>query len=305
MRRFWVVAVVVGCALAGLMLQLMLGGSGRRAPMGAPRLGVIELYGVLGEDIDGSREAEQLRAFAIDPDIRAIVVRVDSPGGEVAPSQELHEEIVRARALKPVVCSMGGMAASGGYWVSVACDRIVANGGTLTGSIGVISQFLAAPELVKAGKVEQTTLKTGALKDAGSPFRSFGDADRVYFESLQADLYGQFLKVVSEGRHMSVDQVRPLADGRVLTGQEALSVGLVDKLGNFRTAVDEAMAMAGVDSEPELIHPPEETPPLLQRLLGADARATARKVVSGAVEGLASRTGLRGGVLVLAPGLAR
>jgi protease-4 len=305
--RLPVVLVLAGLAFVGLMLAglaLSLRGGGRRLH-GGPKIGVLELEGVIGErgGIDGSREAEQLHAFAMDDDIHAILVRIDSPGGAVAPSQELHEEILRTRKRKKVVCSLGNTAASGGYYIAVACERIVANPGTVTGSIGVISRFFAAPELLELAKVQQTTLKTGALKDSGSPFRAFDEQDRAYMEALQQRIYGQFLTAVAQGRGKSVDEIRPLADGRVFTGEEALSLGLVDGLGNQRTAVEALMELAQLQGEPELVRP-EKDGFRLSDLLGAEARATAHEAVRGAVEGLAGPASAHSGVMLLAPGFA-
>lgn len=272
-----------------------------------PKLGVVELKGMIGDPkmgIDGRREAEQIREFARNDEIKAIIIRIDSPGGAVAPSQEIWEEIKRARTKKKVVCSQGGVAASGGYYISVACDEIVANAGTLTGSIGVISQFFEASELLAAAKVTETTLKTGPLKDSGSPFRHFNEQDRVYFTTLLDDIYEQFLEAIAEGRGKTVDEVRPYADGRVLTGKEAQKLGFVDLIGNFRTAVDRTMELAELTGEPQLIYPEKENRFPFMALLEQSAGATGRALTQGAIDGAARATGLNeAGVLLLAPGL--
>lgn len=272
-----------------------------------PKIGVVELKGMIGDaktGIEGRREAEQIREFARNDEIKAIIVRIDSPGGAVAPSQEIWEEIKRARESKKVVCSQGGVAASGGYYISVACDEIVANAGTLTGSIGVISQFFEASELLAAAKVTETTLKTGALKDAGSPFRHFNERDREYFTALLDDIFEQFLEAIAEGRDMSIDEVRPYADGRVLTGKEAQKLGFVDLIGNFRTAVDRTMELAELTGEPQLVLPAKETRFPFLEFLEQGAGATGRALTQGAMEGAARATGLGdAGVLLLAPGL--
>lgn len=273
-----------------------------------PKIGVVELKGTIGDDrngIEGLREAEQIREFAEDDDIKALVIRIDSPGGAVAPSQEIWSEIKRTREKKnkKVVCSQGQLAASGGYYISVACDEIVANAGTLTGSIGVISQFFSASELVSLAKLQQTTLKTGPLKDSGSPFRPFNEEDRKYFEGLLGDIYNQFVTAVAEGRKKSVEEIKPLADGRVFSGLEAKNLGLVDTIGNFRVAVDRAMALANLTGEPDLIYPAKEPRfPFLDALKGG-ARSVGQGVAEGAAEGITGRMGLKSGVLLLAPGL--
>ena len=270
-----------------------------------PKIGVVELEGVIGEErgIKGSPEAEQIRDFAEDDEIEAILIRIDSPGGAVAPSQEIHEEILRARKKKHVVCSMGQVAASGGFYIAVACEKIVANKGTMTGSIGVISQFFAAPELVEMAKVQHTTLKTGALKDSGSPFREFNDQDRAYFEGMLNKIYEQFLGAVAEGRSKKVEEVRPYADGRVFTGEEAQALGFVDKLGNFRTAIEELMTVAELKGEPNLVYPSEENEFPFLKLLRNEARTAAGEVARGAIEGATAKAGVHRGVQLLAPGL--
>ncbi|MFM2153411.1 MAG: hypothetical protein RL199_1846 [Pseudomonadota bacterium] len=303
--RLPVVLVLIGLAFVGLMvagLALSFRGGGHRSH-GGPKIGILALEGVIGEPggIDGSREAEQLHDFAMDDEVRAVLVRIDSPGGAVAPSQELHEEILRTRKRKKVVCSLGNTAASGGYYIAVACERIVANPGTVTGSIGVISRFFAAPELLALAKVQETTLKTGALKDAGSPFRAFDDKDRAYFEALQQRIYAQFLAAVAQGRGRPLDAVRPLADGRVFTGEEALALGLVDGLGNQRTAVESLMELAQLQGEPELVRPEKEGFRLAD-LLRSEVRTTAHEAMRGAVEGLGGPAAARSGVMLLAPG---
>lgn len=275
---------------------------------GGPKIGVVELKGTIGDDrngIQGLREAEQIRDFAEDEEIKALLIRIDSPGGAVAPSQEIWAEIKRTREKKnkKVVCSQGNVAASGGYYISVACDEIVANPGTLTGSIGVISQFFNAKELVAFAKLEQTTLKTGALKDAGSPFRAFNEQDRKYFEGLLGDIYDQFVGAVAEGRKKTVEEIKPLADGRVFSGLEAQKLGLVDTIGNFRVAVDRTMELAKLTGEPELVYPEKESKfPFLEALKGG-ANAVGQGVSEGVTEGLKSRLGVKSGVLLLAPGL--
>ena len=214
-----------------------------------PKIGVVELEGVIGEErgIKGSPEAEQIRDFAEDDEIEAILIRIDSPGGAVAPSQEIHEEILRARKKKHVVCSMGQVAASGGFYIAVACEKIVANKGTMTGSIGVISQFFAAPELVEMAKVQHTTLKTGALKDSGSPFREFNDQDRAYFEGMLNKIYEQFLGAVAEGRSEETPGQLGIGGWKVVTRLPAIQPGSVDVAGWVEAQVREALGRLPVD----------------------------------------------------------
>jgi len=275
---------------------------------GGPKIGVVELTGTIGDPqggIEGKREAGWVRRFAEDDDIAGILVRIDSPGGAVAPSQEIAQAIQQARTKKKVVCSQGNVAASGGYWISVACDEIVANPGTLTGSIGVISQFWDASEWITTAKLEQRTIKTGALKDSGSPFRDMTPEDLAYFEALQQDIFQQFLEAVAEGRKKTIDEIRPVADGRVMTGREAKRVGLVDTLGNFQTAVQRLKELASIEGDPDLVYPDHGDEFDFLRALRGEARVVAREAAAGVMEGatggLARTLGLRGGVLAINP----
>lgn len=284
---FLLFLVFLGLAWSAMSGQRSFGGGT------GPRVGVIELSGQIGDKergIEGRREAEEIRELAQDDSIRAMVVRIESPGGAVAPSQEIWAAIKQAREKggKKVVCSMGQLAASGGYYIAVACDRIVANPGTLTGSIGVITQLFEARELVQAAKLVPHVLKTGTYKDSGSPLREFTEEDERYLRQLIGDIYEQFVAAVAEGRGMTVEQVRPLADGRVFTGAQAKESGLVDELGNFRDAVNSAMALAELEGEPRLVYPERRREFSLRQLLSGGARVFGRELVEGALDGLGS-----------------
>jgi len=210
--------------------------------------------------------------------MKAVVVRIDSPGGSVGPSQEIHDEVVKLAKRKKVVCSLGNVAASGGFYVAVACPKIVAAPGTLTGSIGVISQFPNVKGLAERFDVKMETVKSGALKDAGNPFRDMTPEDRAYWQSLVDRVHGQFIAAVAEGRGLDAAKVRKIADGRVLTGAEAKDLGLVDALGNFYDAVDLVMKEAGLEGEPRLVYAPEERTRFLEQLMGDAAGAVADAV---------------------------
>ncbi|HET6440083.1 MAG TPA: signal peptide peptidase SppA [Anaeromyxobacter sp.] len=238
---------------------------------GGPRIGVVEIKGTIGPGaggVDAATVMKQLRRFGNDDSLKAVVVRIESPGGAVGTSQEIHEEVKRLASKKPVVCSMGDLAASGGFYIAVACPKIVATPGTLTGSIGVISQFANLKGLAQRFDVKMETVKSGALKDAGNPFRDMTPEDRAYWQALIDKVYQQFLQAVADGRHLKVEQVRPIADGRVLTGQEAKERGLVDALGNLYDAVDMAKGEAKLTGEPVLVYPPEDKARLLEQLMG-------------------------------------
>lgn len=212
-----------------------------------PHIAVVELTG----EIKDSREIlGQLHELRKDDSVKAIVVRIDSPGGSVAPSQEIFRAIQRAKKDKKVVCSMGNLAASGGYYVAAACDKIYASPGTITGSIGVISEFPHVQGLMALARVEVDTIKSGALKDSGSPLRAMTTTERLYFQQFVDGVYEQFLDDVATARKIPKETLRPLADGRILSGKEAQKVHLVDELGNLEDALDGAATLAGVTGDP-------------------------------------------------------
>ncbi|MEK6607657.1 MAG: signal peptide peptidase SppA [Myxococcota bacterium] len=257
-RKGVIVAVLVfGGLLAlcfGFALVLIRSAGGSSPYQGdGPRIGVVE---VLGAIKDTKVQLEQLEAFRRDESIRAIVVRIDSPGGAVGPSQELHRAITRARSKKKVVASLGAVAASGGYYAASAADRIVASPGTITGSIGVIAQVAEISELLDLARIHTATFKSGALKDAGSPVRPLTDADRAHLQGIIDDIYAQFVRDVSTSRHLEEAKVRAIADGRVLTGRQALEQRLVDELGNLDDALARAAALAGAKGDPVPVYPP-------------------------------------------------
>jgi protease-4 len=262
-----------------------------------PRIGVVEVKGLIGAGIRDGVDAEVVqkvvRRFANDQDMKAVVVRIDSPGGAVAPSQEIHEELRRLAEKKVVVCSMGNVAASGGLYVAMGCPLVVAEPGTLTGSIGVISQFVSVKGLLERFAVHTETVKSGKLKDAGSPFRDMTPEDRAYLQSTVDQVFAQFVRAVAEARDIPEEKVRQFADGRVLTGERAQELGLVDELGNFWRAVELAKEEAELKGEPTLVYPPEDRSRFLESLMSgavgaiADAlRAELRRDVGGQAPGI-------------------
>ena len=215
------------------------------------RIAVIDLRGEITSSDDVVRQLKKYRASG---SVKAILLHVDSPGGGVVPSQEMYEEVRKTRdGGKPVIVSMGSLAASGGYYVSCGATRLVANRGTLTGSIGVISEFLQVKDALAKLGISQKTIKAGKLKDAGSPTKNMTEDDQAYFQRLMDDVHRQFIDVVARERHMSTEQVRALADGRVFTGEQAVELGLVDTLGTFEDAVKIAAGIAGISGEPSMI----------------------------------------------------
>jgi protease IV len=258
-------------ALAGLSLALallvLLTGTGRERRRLGPsfsgdRVAVVELTGVMtssheigGRAVSARRVIEQLRKHRDDDSVKAIVLRMDTPGGTVVAAQEIHGELLRLRAVsgKKIVVSMGDLAASGGYYVACAADRVFASPGTLTGSIGVIMQFPNYQGLLGKLGLGANTIKSGEFKDIGNGAREMTDRDRRLLQGLVDDVYGQFVEAVAAGRRMTPEQVRPLADGRVFSGRQARDLGLVDELGDLEAAIAAAGKLAGISGKPDVV----------------------------------------------------
>jgi len=215
----------------------------------------VAIVRVEGPILDSYQTVEDLKTFADDPLVKAIVVRIDSPGGGVAPSQEIYNAVKRVRKEKnkTVIASMGTVAASGGYYIAVATDRILANPGTLTGSIGVIMQLANFHELLEKVGVKNIVVKSGKYKDIGSPFRPMNDEDRKVLELVMNDVHRQFIDAVADGRSLDVAEVEQLADGRVFTGQQAKSMLLVDDIGDLHDAIKLAGELGGIEGEPRVM----------------------------------------------------
>ena len=234
---------------------------------GGEKVGVIEVVGVIAN----SRETiEQLKRFREDDEIRAIVIRVDSPGGVVGPSQEIYREIVRTKATKKVIASMGAVAASGGYYVIAGTDGIVANPGTITGSIGVIMEYTNFQELFNKIGLSPVVIKSGKFKDAGSPVRAMTPEEQRILKEFVDRLHQQFVAAIAEGRQLDLAKVQDLADGRIYTGQDAKDLGLVDRIGNLEDAVEWAGRLAGIEGKIVPVYPPEKKISIL-RLLSESA----------------------------------
>lgn len=221
---------------------------------GSNHIAVLDLEGIL---FDSKEFTEQLKAYGGHPGVKAVVVRLNSPGGGVAASQEIFEAVKKFRAdtRKKVVVSMATVAASGAYYIACAADKVYANPGTITGSIGVIAEWYNYGDLLKWAKLEPIVIKSGNLKDAGSATRPLTPAERTYFQSLIDNMYGQFLAAVSSGRKMDLETVKRFADGRVFTGLEARSYGLIDEIGTLQDAIAAAAKMAALPGEPKVVSP--------------------------------------------------
>ncbi|HUU45008.1 MAG TPA: signal peptide peptidase SppA [Acidobacteriota bacterium] len=230
------------------------------------RVALVELIG----PIESSHSiVRQLRRWGDDESIAAIVLRVDTPGGGVAASQEIYDEILRVRDEgKKVVVSMGSVAASGGLYVAVAADTVVANPGTLTGSIGVIFQYPTIERLLDKIGVQYETIKSGPYKDIGSFARSMSPADSAHLQSVIDDTYEQFVEVVADGRGLDPEEVRRFADGRIFTGRQALELNLVDVLGDYQDAIDIAAEMAGMEPSPRTVREVPRQRPTVWDFLG-------------------------------------
>lgn len=239
------------------------------------RVGVVAIKGFIA---DSAEPVEALRRFARDEDVKAVVVQVVSPGGVVAPAQEIHDAVKAVAAKKPVVCSFGAVAASGGYYLAAPATRIVANPGTVTGSIGVILQFQDYQVLLDKIGMRAHAVKSGPYKDTGSPFRPMTDQEKAVMQGLVDDIFRQFVDAVAEGRRMKRDAVLALADGRIFSGRQAMELGLVDQLGGFWDAVAVAAELGGIEGEVEIERWKPPRAGLLHYLLGEDADAALEAV---------------------------
>ena len=218
------------------------------------RVALIRIEGVI---LDAQATISELKQYSENPLVKAIVLRIDSPGGGVVPSQEIHDAVkrVKNKSNKAVIASMGTVAASGGYYIAAATDRIIANPGTLTGSIGVIMEMANFEGLMKKVGVEGVVIKSGRFKDVGSPLRKMSDEERKLLQSVMDDVHHQFIQAVADGRSLEVSRVEPLADGRIYTGRQAKEARLVDELGDLDDAIHIAADIAGMEGEPKVVEP--------------------------------------------------
>jgi len=276
-----VIVAVVGIAAGG---EAGFGGLGEK-------VGVITIEGVIsasgeqslfGEPLGGVRQMlKQLKRAEEDESVKAVVLRINSPGGSAAASQEIYHEVRSLAEKKPVVVSMADVAASGGYYIALPAKKIVANQGTMTGSIGVRMSYLQYYELMDEIGVEGGSITSGPYKDIGSPWREMTQSERRLLQDMIDNIYEQFVEHVAESRGIEVAEARKLADGRIYTGEQALEAGLIDELGGFNDAVRLAGELGGIEGEPQVRDIGGSTG--LLGLLGASARAAAREVAREAV----------------------
>jgi len=252
MKKVCIVFSVLLVALAGISLALVFfRGS---VPLG-DRIALVRIEGPI---MDSKNTVDEIKGYIKDPSVKAVILRVDSPGGAVAPSQEIYDEVKKATLKKKVVVSMGSVAASGGYYVSAPADRIIANPGTLTGSIGVIMEIPNIEGLMSKIGVKTEVIKSGRHKDIASVFRKMGKEERIILQGVLDDVHEQFILAVSEGRKMPFDEVKKIADGRIFTGRQALEARLVDELGTLEDAIAAAAKLAGIKGDPEVISKKEK-----------------------------------------------
>jgi len=241
--------IITGLLVLLLFISLFLTLFQKNIPIGS-RLALIRIEGPI---IDSKDATDEIKEYTKDKSIKAIVLRIDSPGGAVAPSQEIYEEVKKAVAQKKVIVSMGSVAASGGYYIAAPATKIIANPGTLTGSIGVIMEIPNIEGLMNKIGIKTEVIKSGRHKDIASAFRTMGKEEREILQGVMDNVHEQFMKAVSEGRKIKMEEVRKIADGRIFTGEQAKTNGLVDDLGTLEDAIKTAATLTGIKEEPVVV----------------------------------------------------
>jgi protease-4 len=241
------------------------GTSGSSSFFSSGAVGVVEINGVI---MDSKKTLRRLERFEEESQIKAVVLRLNSPGGSVAPSQEIYEYVKHYK--KPIVVSMGSVAASGAYYIACGAKKIFANPGTITGSIGVIMEFANLEKLYDWAKVQRYSLKTGKYKDAGADYRSMQPEEKALLQSMIDDVLIQFKQAVSTGRNLTLNEVSAIADGRILSGNQAKAAHLVDELGTIRDAIDEAAQLGQIKGKPHVIYAEKQKKGLLDLVLDSD-----------------------------------
>ncbi len=238
-----------------LIISFIAALSTKETPIFGDKVAVINVEGLIMDSADINA---QIKGYAERDDVKVVVVRINSPGGGVGASQEIYRELKKLREKKKVVVSMGGVAASGGYYIAAAADSIVANPGTITGSIGVIIEFLNFEELFKKLGLKGYVIKSGKYKDVGSPLREMKGEETELVQAVIDDVHRQFVEAIAEGRKMDVVKVEKYADGRILSGAQAKALGFVDVLGNMTDAIEHGAKLAGIKGKPHVIYPPKK-----------------------------------------------
>jgi protease IV len=272
--RVWLWVVIGGgafflfvLAVFTLVFLVFRGTGGDRAGLFGEKIGVVDLDGVI---LSPTETVEQLRKLADDDSVKAIIIHVNSPGGGVAASEEIYSEVKRIRDEKKkyIASSIETVGASGAYYVSSATNKIYANRGSVVGSIGVIAEWVNYGDLMRWAKLKPELLKVGKFKDTGDPTRELTPDERAYMQGLIDNMYGQFVQAVAEGRHSKVEDIKPIADGRVWTGEQAVGMHLIDGIGDFRTAVMETAKAVNISGEPSLVRAERQRKSLLDLMFG-------------------------------------
>lgn len=245
-KVFFIVTIVVAVLIFASSMSGVFSGAA-----GGGKIGVVEIEGTITDLKDVMADVVK---FKEDTGIRGVIVRINSPGGAVGPTQEVASEIKKLRAVKKVYISMGSVCASGGYYIAATGEKIYASPSTITGSIGVIMQQTVVEDLMKKIGVQSNTIKAGSMKDVGNPFRKMTDSERQYLQNIIDSIHDQFIKDVAAGRKMPVETARKLADGRIYTGLQAKEAGLIDGIGTFYDVVDEMKKVVGIKGKPELVY---------------------------------------------------
>ncbi len=270
---------IAGATMLGMTLLIVIGmGSAGIAgldPIGGEKIGVIRIEGVI---YSAEETVQALKQFREDEDVKAILLRIDSPGGGVGPSQEIFREIRKTLPTKKVTVSMGSVAASGGYYIAAGAHEIMANPGTITGSLGVIMQYTDFSELMKRIGLAPVVIKSGAYKDIGSPVRPMTEQEKKILEAFTAKIHEQFKRDIAEGRGMEMEKVNEIADGRIFTGEEAVELGLVDRLGNLEDAIEYTGRLGGIEGEVHPVYLPEKETSFLDLLTESIAKAAASRL---------------------------
>jgi protease-4 len=269
MRKY---PILLGLVVFGVLLGLFLVSlyalsylSNREESLwGGEKIAIIEVRGII---LDPQPIVEKLVKLRKNEKVKAIVLRIDSPGGGVGPAQEIFAEVKKAQKEKKVLVSMGSVAASGGYYIACAADKILANPGSITGSIGVIVESLNVEELLRKLGLRSMVVKSGKHKDLGSPLRPMSEEEKKLLQGVLDSVHEQFIRAVAEGRKLPVEKIRELADGRIFSGEQARELGLVDELGNLEDTLAMAATLAGIRGEPEIMYPERKRFSLLDLLL--------------------------------------
>ncbi len=274
-------SAISGATMLGMTLLIVIGmgsaGISGIDAIGGEKVGVIKIEGVI---YNAEQTLFALKRFREDEDVKSILLRIDSPGGGVGPSQEIYREVLKTRETKKVLVSMGSVAASGGYYIAAGADKIMANPGTITGSLGVIMQYTDFSILLEKIGLAPVVIKSGEYKDIGSPVRPMEAHEKKLLEDFIAKIHDQFKRDIAKGRDMDMEKVTEVADGRIFTGEEAKELGLVDRLGNMEDAIEWAGREGGIEGEINTIYLPEKETSFLKLLTESITRIVSSRVTN-------------------------